>query len=185
MFSSGKWWALRIRHHKWTRFIMHRVWCPLKERLPINGRVNYKYRAFSLFDKDGDGTITTKELGTILRAPGQKPREAEWQDMTDEVDAEGNGTVEPLKFLTMMARTTKDTDGEEEIGEASCVFDKDGNGYISAAELCHEDKLWTELNRRRCWWNDQGSRHRWWWSRKLWRVCTNDDSQVKTLYTMC
>ncbi|KAF7462401.1 Hypothetical predicted protein [Marmota monax] len=29
----------------------------------------------------------------------------------------------------------KDTDSEEEIREAFCVFDMDGNGYISAAEL--------------------------------------------------
>jgi len=31
----------------------------------------------------------------------------------------------------------KDTDSEEEIKEAFKVFDKDGNGYISAAELRH------------------------------------------------
>jgi calmodulin len=31
----------------------------------------------------------------------------------------------------------KDTDSEEEIKEAFKVFDKDGNGFISAAELRH------------------------------------------------
>jgi calmodulin len=31
----------------------------------------------------------------------------------------------------------KDTDSQEEIQEAFKVFDKDGNGYISAAELRH------------------------------------------------
>jgi calmodulin len=37
----------------------------------------------------------------------------------------------------MMARKMKDTDSEEEILEAFKVFDKDGNGFISAAELRH------------------------------------------------
>ena len=49
----------------------------------------------------------------------------------------GNGTIDFPEFLTMMCRKMKDCDSEEEIREAFKVFDKDGNGFISAAELRH------------------------------------------------
>ena len=110
--------------------------------------------AFSLFDKDGDGTITTKELGTVMRSLGQNPTEAELQDMINEVDADGNGTIDFPEFLTMMARKMKDTDTEEEIREAFRVFDKDGNGFISAAELryntCNDKSLHFILELHTC-----------------------------------
>ena len=91
--------------------------------------------AFSLFDKDGDGTITTKELGTVMRSLGQNPTEAELQDMINEVDADGNGTIDFPEFLSLMARKIKDTDTDEELFEAFKVFDRDDNGLNSAAEL--------------------------------------------------
>ncbi|KAL6001136.1 Calmodulin [Asimina triloba] len=93
--------------------------------------------AFSLFDKDGDGCITTKELGTVMRSLGQNPTEAELRDMINEVDADQNGTIDFPEFLNLMARKMKDTDSEEELKEAFKVFDKDQNGFISAAELRH------------------------------------------------
>eukprot|EP00794_Sanderia_malayensis_P015263 gene15263-16838_t len=93
--------------------------------------------AFYLFDSDGNGAITTKELGQVMRSLGQNPTEAELQDMINEVDIDGNGTIDFPEFLNMMARKMKDTEGEEEIKEAFRVFDKDGNGHISAAELRH------------------------------------------------
>ena len=35
--------------------------------------------------EDGDGTITTSELGTVMRSLGQSPTEQELQDMINEV----------------------------------------------------------------------------------------------------
>jgi calmodulin len=57
--------------------------------------------------------------------------------MINEVDADGNGTIDFPEFLSLMARKMKDTDTEEELIEAFKVFDRDGNGFISAAELRH------------------------------------------------
>lgn len=55
----------------------------------------------------GAGTITTKELGTVMRSLGQNPTEAELQDMINEVDADGNGTIDFPEFLNLMARKMK------------------------------------------------------------------------------
>uniref|UniRef100_A0A914VFN4 EF-hand domain-containing protein n=1 Tax=Plectus sambesii TaxID=2011161 RepID=A0A914VFN4_9BILA len=91
--------------------------------------------AFSLFDKDGDGRITSVELGTVMRSLGQRPNESELRDMVNEVDEDGNGTIEFDEFLKMMSRKMKDIDSEQELREAFQVFDRDNDGYISASEL--------------------------------------------------
>ena len=57
--------------------------------------------------------------------------------LSPQVDADGNGTIDFPEFLSLMARKMKDTDTEEELIEAFKVFDRDGNGFISAAELRH------------------------------------------------
>ena len=88
-------------------------------------------------DKDGDGTITTKELGTVMRSLGQNPTEAELGDMINEVDADGSGTIDFSEFVTLQSRKMNDTDAEEEILEAFKVFDKDGNGCICASDIRH------------------------------------------------
>ncbi|XP_075500685.1 putative calmodulin-3 [Primulina tabacum] len=72
-----------------------------------------------------------------MRSLGQNPTEAELQDMINEVDADGNGTIDFPEFLNLMARKMKDTDSEEELKEGFRVFDKDQNDFISAAELRH------------------------------------------------
>lgn len=55
--------------------------------------------------------------------------------MINEVDAEGKGTIDFPELLTLIARKIKDINNDEELLENFKVFDRDGNGLISAAEL--------------------------------------------------
>uniref|UniRef100_A0ACD5W9L9 Uncharacterized protein n=1 Tax=Avena sativa TaxID=4498 RepID=A0ACD5W9L9_AVESA len=91
--------------------------------------------AFSLFDKDGDGTITSKELGTVMRSLGQRPSEAELHQMIAEVDTDGNGALDFTEFISLLERKMRDTGVEEELREAFQVFDQDSNGFISLNEF--------------------------------------------------
>jgi len=96
---------------------------------------------FSLYDKEEVGMISTKNLGIVMRTLGLNPTEAELRAFEGEVehDADGNGLVDFKLFLVMMARKIKESSAnvQEDIVDAFRVFDKDANGFISAAELRH------------------------------------------------
>jgi len=97
--------------------------------------------AFSLFDKDGDGIIPIKELGTIMRSLTANPTEAQLQDMANEVDVDGSGAMTFEAFLKYMSRLMRnDYDPDAELIEAFKVFDKGGNGLISIEDCKHAIK---------------------------------------------
>ena len=91
--------------------------------------------AFQAFDKDGNGSITTRELGTVMRSLGQNLSEAEIKEMIDIVDEDKNGTIDFQEFLNLMERKMKIIDKEEELLEAFNVLDRDGSGKISKYQL--------------------------------------------------
>lgn len=63
--------------------------------------------AFNLFDKDGDGTITYKELGTVMRSLGEDPTGDELKALMRKVDSKGNGIIDFSSFLVVMASWMK------------------------------------------------------------------------------
>lgn len=103
--------------------------------------------AFALFDRNGDGKISSAELGTVMRSLGANPTQSELADMINEVDEDGNGTIDFAEFASMMHRKMEEdpSTAQEELKEAFRVFDKDGNGLISSAELRH---IMTSLGER-------------------------------------
>lgn len=92
--------------------------------------------AFALFDQDGDGLITSKEVVTVMRSLGKNPTESEVRSIVGEIEAH-KGKVDFPRFLSVMARRTKNSDTEEEIRAAFRVFDRNGDGYVNTAELRH------------------------------------------------
>lgn len=70
-----------------------------------------------------------------MRSLGQNPSSTELQDMLNEVDVDGDGTIDFNEFLSMMAKKIHDGDTDEELRRAFDVFDKDGSGNISITEL--------------------------------------------------
>ncbi|OAD71097.1 calmodulin [Phycomyces blakesleeanus NRRL 1555(-)] len=87
--------------------------------------------AFSLYDKKGNSTVSSSNLGDLLRGLGQNPTQAEVRELVKSVDIDF-GT-----FLTILTRPDgfRPAGSSQEFIQGFQVFDKEGDGYISAGEL--------------------------------------------------
>ena len=59
---------------------------------------------YASFDKDGDGTMDTSELGTVLRSLGQNPSEMELEQIIADIDEDGSGAIDFTEFAQMMKK---------------------------------------------------------------------------------
>merc|ERR1712098_730207 len=82
-----------------------------------------------------DGSVDSSQVSSIMRAIGQNPSDAEIQDLVNQVDKDGTGSIDFPEFLMMMSLKADAENAEDEIREAFQVFDGDGNGFINRQEL--------------------------------------------------
>ena len=75
------------------------------------------------------------ELGQVMRTFGWTPTEMELQDMIGVIDQDENGCISFDEFVWLMSQDIHDEDIEDEIRDAFRVFDREGNGFISAVDL--------------------------------------------------
>lgn len=97
---------------------------------------------FDLFDQDGSGSISFEELTTALETLGLDTSEKDVNAFIkmgdDDEDAMGDDShyqVEYDEFLGMMKKMMQDKSPEDDMKTAFKLFDADGTGKISMANL--------------------------------------------------
>ncbi|XP_070193060.1 calmodulin-like [Littorina saxatilis] len=103
---------------------------------------------FHMFDKNGDGMITTEELGQVMISLGQRPTHSELKAFIRAVDTDRSGTIDFDEFVDIFARKVT-IDPEAELKQVFCAFDSNNDGFISPDELFNVlSGLGEKINRR-------------------------------------
>jgi len=88
---------------------------------------------FACFDKDSSGSVTTAELGHVLKSMNKNFSDSELKRIVGKFDVNGDGQIDFDEFMTMMTRQERKE--HDELKQAFDVFDKDADGTISGKEL--------------------------------------------------
>ncbi|KAI8142390.1 EF-hand protein [Fennellomyces sp. T-0311] len=106
---------------------------------PTQEQLDEWKEAFSLYDKKGNSTVSSANLGDLLRGLGQNPTQAEVRELVKSVGGSERQEVDIDfgTFLTILTRPDgfKPAGSSQEFIQGFQVFDKEGDGYISAGEL--------------------------------------------------
>jgi calmodulin len=99
--------------------------------------INEYKAAFTLFDKDSDGQLSSDEMGVLMRSLGQNFSNKDLKRITEDIDIHGNGIVELHEFLNLMAENRHTNEDQTELIKAFKYFDRDNKGTIDFEEFKH------------------------------------------------
>ena len=92
-------------------------------------------RVFQMFDRNGDGRITKKELNDSLENLGIFISDKDLSQMIQRIDVNGDGCVDMDEFGELYQTIMDERDNEEDMREAFNVFDQNADGFITVDEL--------------------------------------------------
>ena len=85
-----------------------------------------------------DGNVPTTNLGTLVRALGKNPTEAEIEEMIKKIEAKSGDTFDLSTFEELMYdRINDDTNSVEKLSEAFRTLDQEERGFIPCQQLKH------------------------------------------------
>ncbi|KAL6976229.1 Calmodulin-like protein 3 [Sarracenia purpurea var. burkii] len=125
-----------------SRFLLHQTFTTLPPSLILPAMDSAELRrVFQLFDRNGDGKITKKELNDSLENMGISIPDADLIQMIRKIDVNGDGCVDIDEFGALYQSIMGERGGggeeeeEEDMKEAFDVFDRNGDGFITVEEL--------------------------------------------------
>lgn len=92
-------------------------------------------RVFQMFDRNGDGRITKKEMADSLDKLGIYIPDEDLEAMIEKIDVNRDGCVDMDEFGALYQTIMDERDEEEDMREAFNVFDQNGDGFITVEEL--------------------------------------------------
>ncbi|ALC42747.1 maker145 [Drosophila busckii] len=90
---------------------------------------------FQYLNLDGDDSVSLREFLTVMEGLGLNPFEGDVQSLINEVDLDGNGSIEFNEFVALMINRLTQIYKAEDMIDAFQVFDKSNSGYLDAGEL--------------------------------------------------
>eukprot|EP00090_Calanus_glacialis_P004964 TRINITY_DN13775_c0_g1_i2.p2 TRINITY_DN13775_c0_g1~~TRINITY_DN13775_c0_g1_i2.p2 ORF type:complete len:166 (-),score=56.96 TRINITY_DN13775_c0_g1_i2:84-581(-) len=102
--------------------------------------IDFFKTVFATYDKNGDGTIDTTELGLVLRALGREASEEKLTELIEEFDVDHNGKLDWTNGEFLMVVAAIDVVDVNLIDDlvfsaAFRTFDQDANGQITPLEM--------------------------------------------------